>query len=774
MTPVLRLARTLLAALLMTMAAAAAAQDARGDAFADWEALAQRAEAAIDADAASLPALESLRTELAGARQRFLDATDVNADRIETLQSQLAALGPPPAEGETEAPDIAARRAELNEQLVALRAPVLAAEEAYNRADGLIGELDRIVRERQTEALLSLGPSPLNPALWVPALSELRDVARDLAQEVEAGVRNPTRRAELRGNMPLVLVLLLGAAVLLVRGRLWSERIGERLSRLGGQANEVWRFLVSLLRIALPVAGLLLLTEAVRATAMLGAFGLSVLEAIPLWGAVILYFRWLSERLFAKSDDETIFLLSAERRREARLYGPALALLFVLRGALGLMGELEDVSTASLAVLAFPAVVLSALVLFRLGQILTDPQAPEQPAGGGGGVPRARRLSGRAAMVVAFVAPVMAGIGYGAAGNALLYPFVMTLVLGGTVLVLQRFFTMLYGWTSGMGAAARDALVPVLIGFVLGLLALPPLALIWGARVADLTEILARFSEGFVMGETRISPGDFLTFAIVFAGGFVLTRLLQGALRSNVLPKTSIDPGGRTAIVSGLGYLGIFLAAIVAITAAGIDLSALAVVAGALSVGIGFGLQNIVQNFVSGIILLIERPISEGDWVEVNGQMGYVRSISVRSTRIETFDRTDVIVPNGDFISGSVTNYTRGNTVGRAIVPVGVAYGTDTRRVERILTEIAESHPMVLLSPPPAVIFQGFGADSLDFEIRAILRDVNFLLSVRTELNHLIAERFKAEGIEIPFAQRDVWLRNPETLRGAAPEEEAG
>ena len=739
--------------------------------YAAWEATAKRAEEAIGTGRASNTALEQLRSELVDWRKRFLGGQEVNSARIATVREQIAALGPVPENGATEPAEIANRRAELNAQLEELLAPVLKAEEAYRRADGLIGEIDGLIRARQASELLQLGPSPLNPANWVEGWAELSGSLRALTNEVASDWQNELRRSEFRNNLPAVLMFVLIGLVLLLRGRRWTVRFTAWLyERNRGQSRQVVASVTSLSQVILPFIGLMALVAALRQSGMLGLRAGRMVELIPEFGLTVLAAAWLAGRVFPRHEAALPVLdLRPDRRAQARLAVVGLGLLMALRLPLEALAAYDNFSAAALAALRFPLILGSGLLLFRLARILTA-------QGGGENDPRPYRNSilrqlGRAVMAVAVVGPALAAVGYSQAAAFIVYPTAATLGLLAVVSLLQRFATDLYVLAMGGKEEARENLMPILLGFMVALAALPVAALIWGARPADLTELWARFTEGVMIGQTRISPGNFIAFAVVFVIGYSVTRLLQGSLRNSVLPKTKIDPGGQNAIVAGTGYVGIALAAVVAITSAGIDLRSLAIVAGALSVGIGFGLQNIVSNFVSGIILLIERPISEGDWIEVGGVSGWVRDISVRSTRIETFDRTDVIVPNADLISASVTNWTKTNATGRIILKVGAAYGSDTHRVEQILREVGEAHPLVMVNPAPMVVFRGFGADALDFELRVILRDINYGLSVRTELNHEITRRFAEEGIEIPFAQRDIWLRNPEVLPGgrAAP-----
>jgi small-conductance mechanosensitive channel len=170
----------------------------------------------------------------------------------------------------------------------------------------------------------------------------------------------------------------------------------------------------------------------------------------------------------------------------------------------------------------------------------------------------------------------------------------------------------------------------------------------------------------------------------------------------------------------------------------------------------------------------VERPIKAGDWVELPSGMGYVRNINVRSTEIETFDRSSLFVPNSQLISENVINWTHGNLHGRIIVKVGVSYDSDPRQVERILLEIARGHPLMLRRPAPYVLFRGFGADALEFEIRGILRDVNWILNVQSDINFEIARRFSEAGVQVPFKQADIKLKNPDEIATALAALNAG
>ncbi|MBI1219333.1 MAG: DUF3772 domain-containing protein [Rhodobacteraceae bacterium] len=763
------------APLLLVPPVAAQAQDqSTAPDYPAWEKFATHAESVIsDAHTTNL-ALDQLRKTVVDWRSQFQAAQSANKTRIVTLQTQIAALGAPPAEGVTEAPEIAQRRTALGDQLAKLQAPGLAADEAYSRADGIVREIDKVQLTRQADALMHLSPAPVNPANWPAALKVVSNAGTSIWGEILDAWSIDNRRAELGGNLPLILGYLAFALVLLARGQRWIGLgvawVRRRSSDRGVQALVL---LASLGQIALPFLGVLALVQAISSTGLLGMVGQSVLRVLAPMGLTIFAARWLGGQMFPRQPDARAVLdLTPERRTEGRFHATLLGVLValeVLRGTLIHPGTEQE---AANAVTSFPILALAGFALFRLGRLL---KLHATSAGEADAVTSYRHqvvgLIARAVMVLAAAAPLFAAAGYIAAASAAIFPTALSLALMGLLVLAQRLVDDVYRWITGAPATDDDGLLPVLIGFALTLLLLPVFALVWGARVADLTELWTQFSQGFSIGTTRISPANFLTFAILFALGYGVTRLVQGALKATVLPKTRIDLGGQNAIVVGVGYIGIVLAALIAITAAGIDLSGLAIVAGALSVGIGFGLQNIVSNFVSGIILLIERPVSEGDWIEAGGVQGTVRSISVRSTRIETFDRADVIVPNSNLITGTVTNMTKFSRIGRLIVPIGVAYGTDTRKVDRVLREIAEAHPLVVLNPKPIVLFAGFGADALNFEIRAILRDVNFVLDVRNEMNHQIAERFAKEGFEIPFAQRDIWIRNPETLRGAPPKE---
>ena len=319
------------------------------------------------------------------------------------------------------------------------------------------------------------------------------------------------------------------------------------------------------------------------------------------------------------------------------------------------------------------------------------------------------------------------------------------------------------GFERDAAVGATQWLKPLIV-FTLGLALIAATLHAWNVPQTALDRLATGFIDGFQMGETTIAPLRLLLAIFGFVLFMMLSRWLRAQISERWLNHVRVDRGAKEAITNLSVYALIAFAVLLALNVAGVDLGNIALVAGALSVGIGFGLQNIVNNFVSGLILLFERPIRPGDWIVVGSTEGQVKKINIRYTLLETFDRSDVIVPNSELLSTQVTNWMLRDNFGRLIIPVGVAYGSDVDKVREILLGVGREHPLVMANdsrvPTPKCYFMGFGASSLDFDLRVFVRDVDYRLSVKSDLLFAIYKAFKEADIEIPFPQRDLHIRS--------------
>ncbi len=273
---------------------------------------------------------------------------------------------------------------------------------------------------------------------------------------------------------------------------------------------------------------------------------------------------------------------------------------------------------------------------------------------------------------------------------------------------------------------------------------------------------------GIAVGDGRITVGTVLVAAAVLYGALLTSRGLQALLLQEVLPRRSMGLGVQLSIARLVHYAVITVGFLLAVYSLGFSLTNLTIIGGALGVGIGFGLQAIVNNFASGLILLFERPIKVGDTIQVGEDMAEVKHMGLRSTVIETFDNAEIVVPNSDLITNRVTNWTLSERRVRLKLPVGVAYGSDVARVMGILMSCANEHELVLKDPAPRVLFLEFGDSALNFELRVWVSDFNNRRQVQSELNQAIDLRFRRAGIEIPFPQTDLHLRSVDESAAAA------
>ncbi|MDX2289566.1 MAG: DUF3772 domain-containing protein [Hyphomicrobiaceae bacterium] len=728
-----------------------------------------------DADlAAEAPNVEAIAADA-------LRAAEALGPKLADVRSQVDKLGAAPAaDAPPEAAGIAAERTRLNGFAAEIDGAIKSANLVQVRARQLAGRIQALRQSIFTRDLLRRSPSPLQPSIWVDVGTALPVMSR----QVSAIAADWVSAARAQWPALASIAALAFAAYWLLKITI-RRALRQRLAFDPEYPPGFFRK-ASAAFIAGPARAAPSVVSVGLAYGLTDAMGLLYLQVGEIVGAAVLAFvgykiagsltkaylqpqrpAW---RLMAV-DDATARRLTSIVKSIAALYGIDLLLREVIR-------VLFLPLSVSIALTFLTSMAFAALLL-----VLVRTPLPTH-------VGRVTALSlirtevVKAPLLIAAIAIVLASLtGYIALARYVAGQVVAT---GGALLVL----VMLYLASRAIASETPEALaaksgtdpvlglspdqrrflsrgISILLDVALVLVAAPVLLYSFGFAPAEIASLTNRALFGFELGGFQISLARIAAAVLIFAGIIVFTRMLQRWIVETVLPPQHADQGLSNSIGTGILYIGYGIAALAAISYTGLDITNLAIVAGALSVGIGFGLQSIVNNFVSGLILLVERPVKVGDWIRVGSNEGYVRRISVRSTEIETFDRASVILPNSELITGTVVNMTHRNAIGRLTIPVGVAYDSDPRKVEEILLAAAQATPLVARHPAPFVVFERFGDSALDFSLRVYLADVNRSLAAKSQLLTEILLGFRAAGIEIPYPQRDFNLRGLEGLREA-------
>lgn len=726
--------------------------------------------------------------------------------RLDDVDSQIKKLGPEPKEDEpAETDQVKDERKRLAKAKSEIAGAIKTSGVLKERSRQLAGKLQDLRQALFAQAILARGRSPLFPSLWADVGKELPSASRQLGDLMQQWGKRIKRKVP-----DLILVLFFSVVIfeILRRAAKWF-----RHSKLNPTTKEQSFFQKALAAIwvvpsfALPalIAGAVLYfgLDYLR---LMTPFAHQSMQVLLSAGAVVVMV-WALARAILQPTRPAWRMVNVPDKAAHRVAIIFTALVAVY-GVDLVLQHLMKTLYMSLPVRVAEAAIVTLASAALLFVFVRTPLASQTPHGASGFIPSNNPLAssgqsapsqssglGQSTMAprilkwpALLLALFMSGsvlIGYVALGHFVSGQILVFCSLVVALILIQlaiRAFTRLDGnpseqplksfFTQSLNLADGPArlltsIISAVLQFTIPLLAVPFLFLSWGYSVDDATAWIKSLLFGFQIGQFRISLVEIAVAAGIFIIALFATRVLQRWVTTRALPPGRVDNGVANSIHTTIGYIGFVLATLAAVSYAGFDVTNLAIVAGALSIGVGFGLQSIVNNFVSGLIILFERPIKVGDWVSVDNYEGYVRRISVRSTEIETFDRTNVIVPNSEFISKPIVNLTHRNALGRIVIPIGVSYKSDPELVRDLLLKVAKDSPDILEIPNPVVSFDNFGASSLDFSVRAYIADVNTKLSASSSLRMRIFKALAEAGIEIPFPQHDINLRDLDPVRSA-------
>jgi potassium-dependent mechanosensitive channel len=746
-----------------------------------WQHELDRLESALQKPRLRYSELNDLRDELQRVRAGIEDFWKRLEPPLAAAKDQVALLGPAPAAGQPPEPEQAAlNRAGLNYLFGLLSAGQAAVHSANLRIDQLINTIQDIRRKNFTTSLLQPVPGIYSYQTWanlpdyVPSATSR---VRDLLVEWWDSVRDQNE-VLLIGFEAILLWLVLTIAA-------WHGV--HRLRRWGHDGEPpFWRRASSaagviLLRILPVVAPIMFLYGMIAETHALPERVDWIFYSTAQSIIIIFAVNALVTTVFAPWSSQWR-LIPASDRAAARICGLilTLAIAYGVTTLIYVVTRIVQAPFALTVAVAFPSSLLLAAIIVAILLTPLDGQHQER-------MPSLRWLTAlRIPIWITVAAIVVCALGgYLALSRFLAQQLIVTgSILSFVYLLLLWVDGLMHGlgddsaatglWLkerAGLEQRRRKQLVlPIglVLKFAVLVFSVPLILLQWGYRWPDIYDWYSQFF-GFQIGNTQVSFGVLLASIIVFGLAYGAARVFQGWLDAHVLKPAGISGGVRDSIRIGVGYVGIVIAALAAFSYAGFNLSNLAILAGAFSVGIGFGLQSVVNNFVSGLILLAERPIKVGDLVVVGGEEGYVRKISVRSTEVETSERARVLIPNSCFITEKVKNWTLRDNTRRVVIPISVGYGCDPRKVMATLLKVAQDNPNVMTTPAASVDFD-FGADSLNFELYAFVYDLNKGGSTSTDLRIAILDAFNKADIAMPFRQTGAMPQNMDWFREAVAE----
>ncbi|WP_421695040.1 DUF3772 domain-containing protein [Aestuariivirga sp.] len=719
-----------------------------------------------DQDLLNLKAdLEKIRTSSAERSIRVM------APLAEVTQ-QLNSLGPPPADGKNEDPAAAKTRAELTatrDRLQSLKSQfdltALGAEQGSSAASTL-------QRDQFFARIFDRSRSILNPDLWYDAGLGITMLMSRLSLLLGTWWSQVSATANPLGLLLVPLIAMIG----IIGYGILHRSVGNWLTRYSSRArpiDDMTRLWIILRALIVTFAALLILFIPIRfSLEASGYFSDDTPRIVMLWDSLrdfafaTLFYYVLGRRLAApgRPDIRVVDMDDDAAVKFTWLVGLT-AFVASFNTQLGRISEGLFLNLSyTLGQSALGALILLSLTAATL-LVLRNQDGLPNPGG--------RRLYFRWASRLVPFAWLLIFIGFGALllGNLALADYIAhQIVRTSMVLVVvfliyhlldatvaasfdpQSSFGIFLRRVTGLGERAIERMGLIfrtVVDLILVVAGIPLLLLLWTLTWVDLRGLVNTLALGIKIGDITILPGTIAVMAMILIVGVLATKLFNSWLDRRILSDTRINRGVQDSIIKGSSYAGYLLAAVFALTAAGVDFSSLALIAGALGLGIGLGLQPIINNFVSGLILLAERPIRVGDWVSLPEGEGIVRRINVRSTEIETFDACSIILPNSALVSEPVKNWTHNDDMGRFTIALTVDYESDAEVVRTLLLETARAHPKVLTHPAPAVVFAHFGKSGLDFELRAFVSDVLQGSQVASDIRFSLLKQLREKDVSI-------------------------